>query len=201
MKEYLKSKNISIKNYRKEVYTVACSSCGKDITPDQVEIIKDHLFVCCTCKKVSDTKTKVQWWIPYLVTDCSTVEEFAQKYHKPDRYQERGIDYVEAVLMSHNEDIRLRGYTIITNHDSITGKCVSYTPDMGKYMTYNDKLNYCRYVLENNTFRKNEVDYYKGFTDKNPHGIDKNIWNTTYWLCRNYWHKEPWDIAIKEGSR
>lgn len=62
----------------------------------------------------------------YQVTDVETVEEFQNKYHKPARYTERGEEYVKCVINSSYEELRKYGFTIITHHDSITGKCVSF---------------------------------------------------------------------------
>jgi len=66
-------------------------------------------------------------------------------------------------------------------------------------LTYNEKINYCRGVLENNAFLDFEIPYYKGLIEgKHPHGIDRNIWNVAYYLIRNYWKRnENWDLALR----
>jgi len=47
-------------------------------------------------------------------------------------------------------------------------------------LTHKEKLKYAIYVLKNNIFNKNEVDYYIGKTDKSPHGIEPEIWRKAY---------------------
>lgn len=39
-----------------------------------------------------------------------------------------------------------------------------------------DAYEYARYVLENNMFRDDEIDYYSGKTGLNPHGIPDEVW-------------------------
>ena len=63
---------------------------------------------------------------------AASVEDFRQRYTKPSRYQERGPEYVAAILQSAHEDMELYGYTIIPRHSSITGEVVSYYGDNGQ---------------------------------------------------------------------
>ncbi len=63
---------------------------------------------------------------PQTVTDVKSVRGFHEKYHKPERYTGRGTEYVAAVLASSDREIADYGYTIITHHDSITGKTICY---------------------------------------------------------------------------
>lgn len=58
----------------------------------------------------------------------SSVEDFRQRYTKPDRYSQRGPEYVAAVLQSAREDLEKYGFSIISSHDSITGEVVAYYP-------------------------------------------------------------------------
>lgn len=58
--------------------------------------------------------------------EANSIEDFLQRYTKPSRNQQRSEDYQEARVKSHSEDLEKYGYTFITHHDSITGKCVSY---------------------------------------------------------------------------
>ena len=60
------------------------------------------------------------------ITDCKSVDEFAYKYRKIDRFTQRGDDYVEAVMKTHNEELDRFGYTCISHHDNVTGKFISY---------------------------------------------------------------------------
>lgn len=57
---------------------------------------------------------------------AESVEDFRQRYTKPERYQKRGTDYVPAVVQSAYEDMERYGFTIISHHDSVTGDVVAY---------------------------------------------------------------------------
>lgn len=71
---------------------------------------------------------KEQWVFDCAVKDCITVEEFANKYRKSERFIQRGEDYVNCVIKSHYEDIKQKGYTSISKHDNITGKHITFIP-------------------------------------------------------------------------
>lgn len=60
---------------------------------------------------------------------ASSIEDFRQRYTKPDRYAQRGPEYVAAVLQSAREDLDKYGFSIISSHDSITGEVVAYYPN------------------------------------------------------------------------
>lgn len=64
----------------------------------------------------------------YQVNDVDSLEEFNLKYYKPERYKEQGIGYMQTVLSSQRKAIDKQGYTIISKHDSITGRVVAYFP-------------------------------------------------------------------------
>lgn len=55
-----------------------------------------------------------------------SVEDFRKRYTRPSAYQQRGAEYVAAVLESARRDLEKYGYTIISRHDSITGDVVAY---------------------------------------------------------------------------
>lgn len=59
---------------------------------------------------------------------ASSIEDFRQRYTKPDRYAQRGLEYVATVLQSAREDLDKYGFSIISSHDSITGEVVAYYP-------------------------------------------------------------------------
>lgn len=65
----------------------------------------------------------------YAVQDVKNVAEFCNKYYKPERFQQQGEQYMKAVLDTCREEVKNQGYTIISKHDSITGKVVSFYPD------------------------------------------------------------------------
>ena len=57
---------------------------------------------------------------------AASVEDFRKRYTRPSAYQQRGAEYVAAVLESARRDLEKYGYTIISRHDSITGDVVAY---------------------------------------------------------------------------
>lgn len=67
-----------------------------------------------------------EWAVNAAVTDVSTVEEFAKKYRKADRYTARGKEYVKVIMDSHYEELEERGYCSISHHDSNTGEFVTF---------------------------------------------------------------------------
>lgn len=67
-----------------------------------------------------------QWVYDCAVKDVKTVKEFAQKYRKHDRFLGRGEKYAEIIMDTHHEEFKEDGYTIISRHDSCTGKAVSF---------------------------------------------------------------------------
>lgn len=56
--------------------------------------------------------------------EAESVQDFCKRYYKPDRYTERGEEYVQAVLASQQKDLEQFGYTLISHHDSRTGEAV-----------------------------------------------------------------------------
>jgi len=60
------------------------------------------------------------------VTDVKTVEQFLNKYYKPDRYTGRGDEYARTLLESYKKDFANDGVVLICHHDSVTGKAVSF---------------------------------------------------------------------------
>lgn len=60
---------------------------------------------------------------------AKSVEDFRQRFTKPDRYQKRGPEYVAAVLEYAHNCMERFGYTIISRHDSVTGEIVAYYGD------------------------------------------------------------------------
>lgn len=57
---------------------------------------------------------------------AASVEDFRQRYTRPERYAQRGPEYVAAVLESARSDLDKYGFTIIGRHDSITGEVVAF---------------------------------------------------------------------------
>lgn len=71
-------------------------------------------------------KTCFYNFLKYKVSDVNTIEEFCNRYYKPDRFKNRGQQYMECVIKSDYEDMEKYGYCIITHHDSITGDVVAF---------------------------------------------------------------------------
>jgi hypothetical protein len=57
-----------------------------------------------------------------------SVSDFLDRYYKPDRYRGRGADYAASVLAYHQEAVEHDGWTMISHHESVTGKVVAYFP-------------------------------------------------------------------------
>jgi tRNA pseudouridine-54 N-methylase len=68
-------------------------------------------------------------WIKYRVNDVKSVYDFLHKYYKPSRLKERGEDHEKEVIAYHERQVIKNGYTIISHHESLTGKPVSYIMD------------------------------------------------------------------------
>lgn len=62
----------------------------------------------------------------YRVVDVNSLEDFCAKYYKHDRFAGRGKEYVDAILEGNRKFLKEDGYTIISHHDSVTGRVVSY---------------------------------------------------------------------------
>ena len=54
---------------------------------------------------------------------AASVEDFMQRYAK---HQQRGSEYVSAVLDRMHQDMKKYVYTIISRHESVTGDVVAY---------------------------------------------------------------------------
>ena len=75
------------------------------------------------------TQIEIPAWVTdSLVTDCETVEEFAHKYYKPDRFTGRGQEYVNCCLESHKQSIQDEGFTCLSHHDNVTGRFIAFVP-------------------------------------------------------------------------
>ena len=75
-----------------------------------------------------------------------SLEDFMDRYYKPDRYRGRGLDYAAGLLASKRADLEQDGWTIISHHDSVTGKVVAYFSDQeppAQQFSLFDGLNNC----------------------------------------------------------
>lgn len=61
--------------------------------------------------------------------DAESVEDFARRYRRFDRYEGRGTAYAEAVLQKHRDELAQYGITWISHYDSVTGKTVAWMPE------------------------------------------------------------------------
>lgn len=57
---------------------------------------------------------------------AESVEDFLQRYTKSARYQQRGPEYVAAVIQTSCEKMEKYRFTFISHHSSITGDVVAY---------------------------------------------------------------------------
>ena len=58
--------------------------------------------------------------------EAENIADFLQRYYKPERYQDRGEEYMACLLASHENDLLRYGYDIISRYDSVTGRVVAY---------------------------------------------------------------------------
>lgn len=61
--------------------------------------------------------------------EATSVEDFMDRYYKAERYIGRGEVYALLLLQSYKNELRDKGFTFISQHDSITGRIVSYYGD------------------------------------------------------------------------
>jgi len=60
---------------------------------------------------------------------ADSVEDFLDRYYKPQRFRGRGEEYAQALIASHQADFDRYGYDIISHHDSVTGRVVAWFGD------------------------------------------------------------------------
>ena len=73
-------------------------------------------------------KTRSYELFKKYAVEAKSLEDFLERYTKPSRHLERGVEYVKVRIASHQEDIDKEGFTFITHHDSKSGETVSYYP-------------------------------------------------------------------------
>ena len=57
---------------------------------------------------------------------ANSIEDFLDRYYKPQRFRERGEKYAAVLIASHQADFDHYGYDFISHHDSVTGRVVSW---------------------------------------------------------------------------
>jgi len=57
---------------------------------------------------------------------AKNIEDFLNRYYRPERFHGRGEEYAQAVIKSAKEHFAEFGYDIITHHSSVTGQTVSF---------------------------------------------------------------------------
>lgn len=70
-----------------------------------------------------------------IIRDCKDITEFAHKYRKPERFTQRGEEYVNGIMQSHQEEIEKDGYTAISMYDNITGRYIVFVPPVNANQT------------------------------------------------------------------
>jgi len=58
--------------------------------------------------------------------ECLSVEDFLERYYKPQRYHGRGAEYAAELLKDYKRKFEKNGFVFISHHDSVTGRVVSY---------------------------------------------------------------------------
>jgi hypothetical protein len=64
--------------------------------------------------------------------EAASVEDFLDRYYKPERFRGRGEDYAASLLASYTADLERDGYVIVSHHDSITGRVVAFFGPKGR---------------------------------------------------------------------
>lgn len=72
----------------------------------------------------------------YIVKDCSSLDEFLEKYRRHDRYKGRngkdwGYNYSDLIFKSHFDELEKEGITTISPYESNTGKTVAFVNSAG----------------------------------------------------------------------
>jgi hypothetical protein len=57
---------------------------------------------------------------------AESVKDFCEKYHSHKAYHDRGAEYMEYDLKSHEKEYKENGYTLIPQGSSSTGEPVSF---------------------------------------------------------------------------
>ena len=61
--------------------------------------------------------------------EADSVEDFLNKYYKPERYTDRGEEYAQYLLQQYKEELKEKGYCFISGHDCVMGRAVAYYGD------------------------------------------------------------------------
>lgn len=71
-------------------------------------------------------KMGVPDWVEEIAIDCDNIKEFAYTYRKSERFLQRGQEYVNLIMSIHLMELEDYGYTLISKHESTTGKAIAY---------------------------------------------------------------------------
>ena len=64
----------------------------------------------------------------YAVTDVNTPADFIRQYYREERALGRGVDVLARLITRAEQETQEDGYTLISRHDSVTGRVVVYRP-------------------------------------------------------------------------
>lgn len=59
---------------------------------------------------------------------ADSVEDFAARYRKYDRYGSRSTEERAAIMGNHRAELAAYGITWVSHYDSCTGQCVAWMP-------------------------------------------------------------------------
>ena len=59
--------------------------------------------------------------------EAESVTDFLRRYYKPERYTGRGKEYAASLLTSYQREYETRGYTFISQFESVTGALVVFS--------------------------------------------------------------------------
>jgi len=60
------------------------------------------------------------------IVHAKSVKDFCERYHTRAAYHDRGTEYMEYDLKSHEKELKEDGYTMIPQGSSVTGKPVTF---------------------------------------------------------------------------
>lgn len=90
-----------------------------------------HPLDPCDCGAPKDSllrRTTAQRLYANDLVEAESVEDFAARYRRYDRYAAQSAEYREAIIETHRQDIEIHGITWIDHYGSNTGCLVAWSP-------------------------------------------------------------------------
>ena len=61
-----------------------------------------------------------------IAVEADSIEDYLNRYYRPDRYRMRGDEYAAGLLRSYQKTFKKFGYVITSKHDNITGHIIAW---------------------------------------------------------------------------